>query len=118
MIELNKTGGGRGFVKLTDENAEAAFANEMGNERQAYSTDEVKNTISEALKICLRRKKHHTGADTLLIEAPLEVLPGTRWETVLPQFSTLANEVAASTAFSEMYVVGSGDGGSLCLRLR
>jgi len=118
MTELNERGSARGHLGLTDDRKTQDFCNEMNREMQAYSTQQAQDTIVRAVGICLENKKYNSGADTLIIGEPLdEKLPTDRWLEIKPRLSESARVSAASSLFSEIFVVGPGDGAGICFQI-
>lgn len=116
MEELNQCGSAPGFLGVTDDQIGQAFR-VKAEERRAYSTNEVEQVIGHALKLCLAKKKYHSGADTLLIDAPLNLLPNDRWDRLTPSFSALVTKPELRSNFAEIYVAGSPSSG-VCLKLK
>jgi hypothetical protein len=113
MTELNETGTGRGFVGVTDDAPGHEFKDAMELERRAYSADEVLGCIEHAIELCARNKSKHQG-DTLLIEAPLETLPASRWA----EFSQRFTEKVKALRFREVYLTGRGNHGAIALKIK
>jgi hypothetical protein len=113
MRELNKTGWGRGFIGVTDDKPKSAFDEKMADEREAYSTEQVRKTMIEALALCAKNKAHSQG-HTLIVSTAMEHLPRERWAEMQP---VLAAPIAQLT-FQEVYLVGRPDAAELCLKLR
>jgi hypothetical protein len=113
MNELNDTGWGRGFLGLTDDRPKGEFDKRMAQTRDAYSTDQVRETMIHALTLCAKNKAH-SRAHTLIIGASMNMLPRQRW---MEMQSGLAEPVA-KLGFREIYLVGFPDDEELCLRLK
>lgn len=115
MTELNETGWGRGFVDLTDDRPTRDFVEVMGQEREAYSTEQVQRTMVHALALCAANKAHSQG-HTLLIDVAtsMQTLPGERW---LEMQCALAQPVK-NLSFAEIHLVGQPDGEDFCLKLK
>ena len=116
MQELNESGSGRGFLGLTDDRETKEFRDAMSRERSMYSTEEAQRAILHAVALCLEKKnkKGNKGADTLLIEAPLDTLPEERWLEIRHKLI----EMATPSAFNEVYLVGRGDNSDICMKLK
>ena len=112
MRELNETGTGRGHLGLSDDAPTDHFKERMNQPRSGYTGEEIGRTLICAVAICARKKSRFTG-DTLLIDAPLETLPGNRWDDF---WKALANEVGKFT-FNEVYVTGRSDQ-EICQRIK
>ncbi len=63
---------------MSDDAPTEDFVRRMTQPRVAYSGEEVGRSIIRAVAICARKKSKSPG-DTLLIEAPLEMLPADLW---------------------------------------
>lgn len=113
MAELNQTGTGRGFLGLSDDAPKEDFDRRMDQPRVAYSTEEIGQSIICAVTICARKKSKFRG-DTLLIEAPLEMLPTDRWGDFREHLAQKVKELA----FSEVYVTCRSHGRDICLRIK
>lgn len=113
MTELNKTGWGRGFIGVTDDQPKSVFDEKMADEREAYSTEQVRETMIDALALCARNKAHSQG-HTLIVSTAMEHLPRERWVEMRP---LLAASIAPLT-FQEVYLVGRPDNADLCLKLK
>ena len=116
MTELNQNpkGIGRGYLGVTDDRPTVEFQGAMAKGRIMYSTTGAQSTLCHAVSLCLERKKDPKGADTLLIEAPLNVLPVARVEEILP---TLEGKAVLS-AFQEIFLVGDGERTPECYKLK
>jgi hypothetical protein len=114
MTELDSTGEGRGYLGVTDDMPTDAFRRAMERGRVMYSTEAAKKTLCEAVSLCVENKNGTGGADTLLIQAPLEILPERRVAEIFP---ALVNNAACSV-FSSVYVVGGGESNGQCIRLK
>jgi len=113
MTELNSSGWGRGFIGVTDNKPKSAFDEKMADPREAYSTDQVRETMIDALALCARNKAHSQG-HTLIVSTAMEHLPRERWAEMQ---QVLAAPVA-QLPFQEVYLVGRPDEKELCLRLK
>jgi hypothetical protein len=113
MTELNKTGWGRGFIGLTDDKPKGSFDKKMADPREAYSTDQIRDTMVEAVTLCARNKAYSQG-HTLIVSTAMEMLPRERW---LEMRSLLAAPMA-ELGFREIYLVGRPDAAELCLKLK
>jgi hypothetical protein len=60
MTELNNTGWGRGFIGITDDRPKSEFVEKMASPREAYSTDQVRDTTVTALGLRAANKAHTT----------------------------------------------------------
>lgn len=105
MTELNEKGIGRGYLGLTDEMPKSSFDTAMERERMMYSTASAEKTLCSAISLCIAKKAKPKGADTLVILAPLGVLPTKRVLEIAPQFE----EIAAVSKFTSVFVVGGGE---------
>jgi hypothetical protein len=116
MTELNRTPKkiGRGYIGVTDDRPTTEFRRAMAKERVMYTTGGAQQTLRSAIFLCLERKSDAKGADTLLIDAPLNVLPTARFEEILP---TLV-DVAAGSVFHEVFLVGNGECINRCYKLK
>lgn len=112
--ELHKTESGRGFLGLTDDMSKEEFKVAMSHERDMYSHQEAQQTIVKAVRLCIGKKANKYGADTLLIEAPLNYLPMDRWNDLACNF---LGEIK-SVPFSEIFLVQVNDGGNSCLQIK
>lgn len=110
--ELNETGAGRGFIGVPDDASDQEFEDAMARERRAYSTEEVVTCIERAIELRAQKKRLHRG-DILLIDAPLYVIPSSRWNEYSARF---AKKVKA-LRFDEVYLTGRGDNGDICLKI-
>jgi len=100
MRLLNRIGQSWRFLGVADNEGKDAFEAAMKRGQAMYSTGEAHAIIVRAIGICLQRKQDSRGADTLLIDAPLEYLPAERWQVVLPQLSGLAK----GSSFTDVFV--------------
>jgi hypothetical protein len=116
MTELNQNPKsiGRGYLGITDDRPTVEFQGAMAKGRTMYSTTGAQNTLCHAVYLCLERKNDPKGADTLLIEAPFNILPVARIEEILP---TLEAE-AAPSAFKEIFLVGEGERVPECYQIK
>jgi hypothetical protein len=114
MTELNERGIGRGYLGITDDRPTAEFVRAMNRERIAYSTSGAQRTLVSALSLCLKKKSGPKGASTLLIEAPLNDLPVSRLEETLPSL----RNVAKTSPFNEVFLVGDGERRQSCYQLK
>lgn len=112
MIELNRTGIGRGHLGLSDDASTEDFVRQMAQPRVAYAGEEIGYNMICAVAICARKKSDFQG-DTLLIEAPLETLPANRWDDFRPQLAEKVKELA----FREVYVTGRSQC-DICLKIK
>lgn len=112
--ELHKTGSGRGFLGLTDDMSEEEFKSAMSHERGMYSHQEAQQTIVKAVRLCIEKKANKSGADTLLIEAPLNYLPMERWNDLACNF---LGEIK-SAPFLDIFLVQVNDDGNSCLQIK
>lgn len=113
MRELNDFGEGRGFLNLTDDRPEADFRNAIEQERCAYSIEDVQKTITGAIAICAKNKEH-IRADILLIEMSLLACRKELWLEIQSCFA----ELTYNLLFSEVFLVGYGETGNFCLKLK
>jgi hypothetical protein len=113
MKELNEKGSARGYLGITDDRPTSEFKSAMKRERIAYPTVGAQRTLVSSVSLCLRKKSKAQGATTLVVEAPLNNLPVTRVEEVLPDLVT----AAANSPFRDVFVVGNGERRS-CYRLK
>ena len=113
MTELNEAGTGRGYLGLSDDAPTKEFRSEMAKPRQGYFEEDVVQSIISAVALCAR-KKGTTGGDTLLIEAPLETLAPTQWNSHKLRFS----EQVRDLSFTEIYLTGHSDNNDICLRIK
>jgi hypothetical protein len=113
MTELNETGTGRGFIGVPDDAPTHKFEEAMRRERQASATDEIVSCIEGAIELRARKKKQHQ-ADILLIEAPLWLLPTSRWYEYLARFTAKVKPLK----FHEVYLTGRGDNDDICLKIK
>jgi hypothetical protein len=103
MTELNEAGLSAGYLGHTDDEPTANFKEAMARGRIMHSTSGPQRTLIKAISLCLKRKSDPKGADTLLIEAPLNSLPEGRIVEILPELSDLAR----LSAFEQVYVIGT-----------
>jgi len=122
MDTLNRTGEVRGIGNLPDDAALRAFTNYAErtsdpDAAEAYSTDQIGCLIIGAVGKCARRKARHQ-ADILLIEVlpDMHTLAADRWRSLQKPLSR--NAEVKRLSFSEVYVVGRGDDGDICLRIK
>ena len=115
MNELNATGQGRGFIGLTDDRPTRDFLKAMSREREAYSTDQVRATVSHVLELCAENKRH-SEADILIIEEATSMikLPRARWLEMQDEFA----QPVRALRFSEIYLVGDSESEDICMRLK
>jgi hypothetical protein len=113
MTELHKTGSGRGFIGVADDQPKERFDEMMALESRAYSTEEAIQCIEYAIGLCSERKKFHSG-DVILIETPFEILPAPRWL----EFSAEFAERVEGVRFREVYLTGRGDDGDMVLKIK
>ena len=109
--ELNDTGCGRGFLGLTDDNPRRDFKKQMGQEREMYSTEQARTTLIHAFRLCAE-KKRDSQSNTLVIGAPLNVIPLSRWMELQPELA----EPFRGLRFCEVYVVSDDD--EFCWQLK
>jgi hypothetical protein len=98
---------------VTDDKPKSAFDEKMADPREAYSTDQVRETMIDALALCAINKAHSQG-HTLIISTAMENLPRERW---VEMQQALAAPVTQPT-FQEVYLVGRPDEAGLCLQLK
>lgn len=113
MTELNQTATGRGYLGLSDDAPTEEFVARMTQPRVAYSGEEIGRSMIQAVDKCARSKSRFQG-DTLLIEAPLETLPASRWG----DFQKPLSEKVKDLAFSEVYITGRSSESDICLRIK
>lgn len=111
MTELNETGCGRGFVGLNDNSSRRAFKKKMAQEREMYSTGQVRTAMVGAFRLCADNKRQ-SQSNTLIISASMAILPRSRW---MEMQSELA-EPFSRLSFSEVYVVSDED--KFCWQLK
>jgi hypothetical protein len=100
MRLLNRIGQTWRFLGVADDEGKDAFEVAMKRGQVMYSTEEAHSIIVRAIGICLQRKQDSRGADTLLIDAPLEYLPAERWQVTLPKLC----EIAERSSFADVFV--------------
>ena len=105
MTELNEAGLSAGYLGHTDDEPTANFKEAMERGRIMHATAGTQRTLIKAISLCLKKKSDPKGADTLLIEAPLNSLPEARIIEILPELSNLAQ----ASAFGHIYVIGTGE---------
>jgi hypothetical protein len=113
MTELNDTGWGRGFIGITDDRPKKEFVEKMVSAREAYSTDQVRDTMVAALSLCASNKAHSRG-DTLIISADMGMLPRERWM----EMQAVLGPPISGLGFREVFLVGYPDEAELCLKLK
>ena len=79
MEALNRDGLGHGFTDATDEDSDE-YIKARYEDHRGYGADEVIANVTAGIKRCVRRKAHLDC--TLVIAAPLEVLPAGHWERI------------------------------------
>ena len=114
MTELNEKGAARGYIGVTDDRPTAEFTAVMSRERIAYSTAGAQKTLLNAIALCVGKKAKAQGADTLLIDAPLNILPKARVDEIVPDLV----ELAMASPFPEVFVVGDGEHRDSCFKLK
>lgn len=112
--EFNETGEGRGFIGITDDQPTRLFIDAMERD-MAASTGEVFKCVEHAVELCCQNKQGHDG-DTLLIEAPLLILPSHRWQEFSTQLG--GNDKVKALKFREVYLTGYGEDGAICFKLK
>lgn len=111
MRALNETGIGHGFTDATDadsnEHIKARYEDYRG-----YSTDEVFRNLTAAIRRCVGCKSHLDC--TVVIAAPLEVLPLGHWKRFMP---VIAGDLPQSKC-QAIFVVGKPEGHDACYRIK
>jgi hypothetical protein len=113
MTELNETGWGRGFIGATDDKPKSAFDKTMAESPEAFSTEQVRRTLIDALALCARNKAHSLG-DTLIVSTEMGLLSRKSWAEIQPALTL----PVARLKFQEVYLVGESDGEEICLKLK
>jgi hypothetical protein len=116
--ELNETGWGRGFVGISDCAPKGALRAKMAEPRDAYTTEQAKAAMINAVSICISKKSLNCISDTLIVSAPLNWLLTKHWsERFWSQFA--ASSVVKAAPFLEIFVVGEIKGeGERCFQLK
>ena len=122
MEQLIKGGEVHGVIDLPEQaelsdfrrHAELAGDPDMAD---AYSTEQLFSLFVDAVEKSAKRKANHK-ADTLLIEVvpDLYCLPDNRCPDL--QNLLLQSEAVRRLSFSDVYVVGYGDQGDICLKIK
>ena len=111
MTALNDTGMGHGYTDATDDDSREHIKSRY-EEHRGYSTEEAVKNVEAAIQRCVKRKSQH-DARTLVIYAPLNILPARHWDRFMP-------EIACGLPLSkcrEIFVVGS-PGRDACYQLK
>ena len=114
MERLNKAGKSSGFLGLTENEPTGEFLKRMNDEPCMYSTQKAWETTVRAVRLCIANKIDNRGADTLIIDAPLNYLPPEKWRGIEHDFS---RDVIKSP-FSEIFLVNVDDNGDQCIRIK
>lgn len=114
MRELESTKIGRGYLGVMDDAPTDEFNRAISRPRVMYSTTGAQNTLSRAFALCIERKADPKGADTLLIDAPLNILPMIRITEIVPQL----RQIASASRFPSVFLVGDGEFRQSCFRLK
>ncbi|HEX3652057.1 MAG TPA: hypothetical protein VHU18_04450 [Rhizomicrobium sp.] len=114
MRELDEKGIGRGYLGVTDDRPTAEFMAAMSRERIMYSPGAAQKTLVDAIRLSLEKKGDPRGANTLLIQVPLDILPKNRVDDILPELV----QIATTSPFDEIFVVGNGEYRDSCIKLK
>lgn len=102
--ELNEKGIGRGFLGLPDDASSRAFSAKLAHPRVMYSTEAALSVVNDGIKRCLQKKnKPKYVGQTLLVEAPLRILPNERWSAIQEDLRL----TAIPMPFEAIYVIGN-----------
>ena len=111
MLALNTTGVGHGFTNASDDDSAARIKRRYEDHR-AYSTEEAVKVIAAGIGRCVGRKRHLSR--TVIIDAPLNVLPARHWPDAMTE---IAHELPQSRC-QAIFVVGNNDDRDSCYRLK
>jgi hypothetical protein len=114
MHELESRGSGRGYLGVTDDAPMAEFEQAIHRPRMMYGVSGAQETLCRAVSLCINRKAEPKGADTLLIDAPLNILPLARIEETMPRLRSCARV----SGFRDVFLVGDGEFRQSCFRLK
>jgi hypothetical protein len=114
MTELNEAGIAFGNLNVVDGSEKSEFLTVVEKGRVMYSTDAAKKTLRMAISRCIDKKSKGLGCDTLVIEAPLEILPLERFYEMVPTLS----ELAVASPFEEVFVVGHTENRAMSIKLK
>lgn len=122
MEQLIKGGEVHGVINLQDHAELSDFrrhAERAGDpdKAEAYSTEQLFSLIVYAVERSTKRKAHHQ-ADTLLIEVVQDMYALTDNRCPGLQNLLLKSEQVKQLSFSDVYVVGYGDQGDICLKIK
>ena len=98
-------------TNATDDDSAARIKHGYEDHR-AYSTEEAVKVIAAGIVRCVNRKRRH--ARTVIIDAPLNVLPARKWPDAMAQ---IAGQLPESRC-PAIFVVGYNDGNDACHRLK
>lgn len=101
--ELNNNKLGRGFLGLNDGATSEAFRARLDKPRIMYTSDLALRVVTDGIRLCLEKKnKLKYKGLTLVIEAPLGLIPNERWESAHAELRSAAEQ----TPFKQIYVIG------------
>ena len=104
--ELNTKGIGRGFLGLYDEASSTAFRERLSRPRAMYSTEQAVKIVCGGIKRSIEKKNKSKYKDfSLLVEAPLSLLPDERWSAIEDELRI----AAASKPFQKIYIISNRD---------
>jgi hypothetical protein len=105
--EMIATGLGRGFIAADEDASQVELDEALSKPRIAYSTEQALSVVKHSIALRLSGKNRATYAGfTLLIQAPLLLLPNERWKAIHADLM----EAAEALPFSEVHIVSNADG--------
>lgn len=114
MLELNRSGLGRGFIGLPDSASNGEFRAAMVQPRETYSTALAYDVTLKNVRECLRRKGRGTYGDVLIIEGNTLILSPQRWIEFQPELQ----KAAATSNFRSIFFVGYNHPEQICLQIK